>query len=710
MRRLRSTRDGRIRGWARPLLQRALLPLATLLLTPAALAAQVGTCAPAPTALVLAGGGAKGFAHVGLLKTLDSLGIVPDLIVGTSIGAIVGALYATGYSGAEIDSLLHDLHLELVIKRYEPHVSRALDGFRPMVVWGKRTDRRWVLQAGAVREAEANAIISKLMLRGNLLARGDFDRLPIPFRAIATDLKTRAPVVLGGGDLAEAVRASFSLPAVLLPVRRDGLWLTDGGLSSNIPVGTARALGAERLIVSTLPSAAPEPESFENPLSVTTAVLNYIWVQDALGLGPDDVLVKQPTQGFSSLDYEPRTIDSLVMLGRRAADSVFAQGVCARPMRHARAQVEMPTRIGNTRVLTEGVRDRDAIVREIGVAAGRDLDVQAIARGITGFAASERYLNLWLLPSGSGPDVNFALKLEEAPRRTFGIGLAFDHLMSGRFWAGGVDHSLFNADLQGAGILATGTYRTDLLLVARRQARVGRAYWPVGASFEAFTENVRLYDGPGELPPANVEEMSIVAGLRPLFASGWTYELGADFRLWSEPGFGTRGTVGARGAIRLRQEGAPIPTIDLEGIALARWQRARVDISASRSVGAAELRPRLRLGWGTRLPVQHTFTLGGMDGFAGLRMLELRGDQEVFASILARWPIWRQVRARIEPMAGMIATGPGLLRRNGPTDGLIMIGARIGVELASPIGPIRLEQGFNNQGQRQALIRVGYWF
>ncbi|HET8769906.1 MAG TPA: patatin-like phospholipase family protein [Gemmatimonadaceae bacterium] len=680
-----------------------------LALAPAALGAQVGSCIAAPTALVLAGGGAKGFAHIGLIKTLDSLGIVPDLVVGTSIGAIVGSLYATGYTGVEIDSMMRGLHLENAIKRYEPHVSQALDGVRPVVVW-EQWDRRWILQAGAVREAEANAIISRLMLRGNLLARGDFDRLPIRFRAIATDLNTRNPVVIGSGDLARAVRASFSLPAIMRPVQRDSLWLTDGGLSSNIPVKTARALGAERLIVSTLPSARLEVETFDSPLSVTSAVLDYIWVQDSLHLGPDDVLVSHPTQRFSSLNYEPPTIDTLVWLGRHTADSVFASGVCARPLWNARAVVVEPTRIGETRILTSGISDRGAILREIGISSQSELDIGAIERGITRFADSERYQSVWLMPSGENETVNFDLQVERAPQRNFGIGFAFDHLMSGRFWAGGVDHSLFDTDLEGVGLLTTGTYRTDLLLVARRKARVGEGYWPVGTSVEAFAEDVRLYNGPGELAPAKAEELSIVAGLRPMFESGWTYELGADFRLWREPGLGTRGTIGARGAIRLRQPGAPIPTIDIEGIALERWQRARLDISASRAVGDVELRPRLRLGWGRKLPIQHTFTLGGLDGFAGLRMLELRGDQEVYASILARWPMWRQLRARVEPMAGMIANGPGILRRDGPTDGLLMIGARIGVELSTPVGPIRLEQGFNNQNRRQALIRVGYWF
>jgi len=680
-----------------------------LALVPGTLPAQPAErCEPAPTALVLSGGGAKGFAHIGLIQTLDSLGIVPDYVVGTSIGAVVGSLYASGYSGNEIDSLLRSIHLETMIRSYQPHVSRALDGFKPVVVW-ERIDKRWIVQAGAVREVEANTIIARLLLRGNLIARGDFDRLPIPFRAIATDLDTRRPIALAGGDLAEAVRASFSLPVVLRPVQRDTLWLTDGGISSNIPVGVARSLGAERLIVSTLPSAKAAKETFDNPLSVSTVIFEFIWKQDSLGLGPDDVHVAQRTEAFSTLNYDSLTIDSLVRTGRRTADSVFASGVCARPLRQAKATPNLPVAIGRARMATEGVRDRDLIVRDLGLVNGMTLDVDAIRRGLARFSTSERYSSVWLSPSGDGPTVDFDLEVSSAPERSFGIGLAFDHLMSGRFWAGGVNRALIG-DLEGAGMFAVGTYRTDLLLAVRRSARIGRNYRPIGASLEALSEDVRLYSGAGELPPAKAEEMSVVAGLRPLYESGWTFELGADYRLWREPALGTRGAAGARGAIRLRQPGGPAPSVDFEAIGLTRWQRVRMDIAASTFVDAVEIRPRLRAGWGSRLPVQHTFTLGGLDGFAGMRMLELRGDQELFGSVLVRWPLWRQLTGRLEPMAGLISTGPGLLQRRGELEGVILAGLRIGVELASPVGPIRLEQGFNNQNRRQALIRVGYWF
>ena len=170
--------------------------------------ASAQVCLPAKTALVLSGGGAKGFAHIGVMEVMDSLGLVPDLIVGTSIGSIMGAMYAAGYTGKQIDSITRSLPIEQMIRQYEPKVSSGIGLLRPLIVWEKGLSG-YVIQSGAVREGEVNAFLSSLLLRANLKARGDFDSLPIPFRAVAADLDTRAAVVLDRGDLAQAVRASF---------------------------------------------------------------------------------------------------------------------------------------------------------------------------------------------------------------------------------------------------------------------------------------------------------------------------------------------------------------------------------------------------------------------------------------------------------------------------------------------------------------------
>src|SRR5512139_1319211 len=250
-----------------------LVTLVTTALAAAPLAGQQRPACGGRTALVLSGGGAKGIAHVGVIRALDSLGIRPDLVVGTSMGSIIGALYASGYTGAQIDSITASGPTDLFTNR-APRTPRAWRPLVPLLTW-EQGSSGLALQNPTVREPDANASLSQVFLRGNLLARGDFDRLPIPFRAVATDLTNRAPVVLGQGDLAQAIRASIAVPLVFAPERIDGKVLTDGGISANIPVGVARALGATRVIVSDVSGRFLTAEELKDPLKVADQLVGF---------------------------------------------------------------------------------------------------------------------------------------------------------------------------------------------------------------------------------------------------------------------------------------------------------------------------------------------------------------------------------------------------------------------------------------------------
>ncbi len=672
---------------------------------------QAQTCAPAKTALVLSGGGAKGFAHIGVLEIMDSLGLKPDLVVGTSIGAIIGGLYASGYSGLQIDSILRTLPIERMIRTYEPRVSSALGTLRPLAVW-ERGQQGYVLQSGAVREGEVNAFLSSLMLRGNLKARGNFDSLPIPFRAIATDVATRGTVVLSSGDLARAVRASAAIPVVLRPVQIGDQWLVDGGIAENAPVKVARSLGAQRSWISLLPFAGPDPKTFDNPFAITAVLLNSLFEQDSVMALRRDVLITNPTTTFGDLNFSRPTTDSLIEIGRVAARAAFAAAPCLSTLSTAKRKVDIPLIVKQVGFSGVKIVDGDLVLDELGVAAGDTLNVRKLDAGITSVSHHERYRALWLQPGGTGKDVTFQVQLDPAPQRSFGVGMAFDQFESGRLWFGGIDRTLRDGDAEGVALVKLGTYEQDIDVFVRRRALVGKTYVPFTVEGQLKHELVRLFSGGGELPSAETSEMVGFIGLKqdPRVDS-WQGEVGLDARLWREPLKDTRGTFGVRASAYLAQSEYEMGSI-VELLGFYDFQRARFDVSKNwRLAGQMDITAELRGGWGNRLPIQETFALGGDDGFAGFRIGELRGTQEAFGSILIRKRLNSLFHIRVDVMSGEVSNGYGVLQRiAGTTAGELFGGVRAGLEAATPVGPIRVEEGVSNTGQRAILIRVGRWF
>ncbi len=228
-----------------------ILSILVLLGSSPVLAQQQADSRPPRVGLVLSGGGGRGFSHLGVLRMLEEEGIPLYCVVGTSMGAVVGGLYASGYSPAEIDSLLGRYSWDDMF-RDRPD--------RPLMYTGRKdvSDRHLVefrLQGLKPRWARSlstgqrvSQALAEMVWRAPVQGFGDFDRLRMRFRAVATDLESGMRVEMGGGDLAEAMRASMSVPLLLQPVEMDGRLLVDGGIVSNIPVESARKLGAELVI------------------------------------------------------------------------------------------------------------------------------------------------------------------------------------------------------------------------------------------------------------------------------------------------------------------------------------------------------------------------------------------------------------------------------------------------------------------------------
>lgn len=679
----------------------SLLLFATLFAVAPA-AAQV--CRPPRTALVLSGGGAKGLAHIGVLRVMDSLGYRPDLIVGASMGAAVGALYASGYTGRELDSLSRVVDLNELFRAYGPSAPRSLGPLQALVVW-EQGDRRFSLQSPGIVEAEVNALLSAAMLRGNLLAGGNFDSLPIPFRAIATDLATRRAVVLASGDLAQAVRASVAIPFLFAPERTDdGRFLIDGGLSANIPIRLARTLGADRVIVSDATEHPTDSVVVGSALSVVDRLVQFLFQQDPDSMHAADLVVRPAVDGLTSLNFSPRNVDSLLALGRAAADTMLPRLRC-RAAGRTHPSARLPSRITGVQMEGAAEGERLALERLLGLGLGDSLDFDLLLSRVRRLGiAAEAYRAVWLGPQGAGDSVSFHLKLRRAARRVAGLGLVYDNELGGRMWAGLVDRSLLGAAAEGTGAIFLGELRRELYLGLRRKYQVGRQLFDPTLTVQLATENVRRFDpGGGELPEAETREAIGFAGVERVFNRNWQGALGIYGHTWREPAQGNHSTLGGLARI-IRTERARGQVFLAEGIWTGVYQRAALEGEVNLQLGRVRVTPRARLGWGDGLPLQSTFPLGGDDGFPGLHIGERRGDRESMLGVMFTLPIHRPLLGSIEFAGGRTAFGGGFLEGNW------VGGVRGGIGAHTPVGPVRFEYGYSTEDRGAWLLRLGRWF
>jgi NTE family protein len=260
--------------------------------------------------LVLSGGGARGLAHVGVLKMLERERIPIDVIAGTSMGAIIGGLYASGMDAGRLE-------YELLAVNWDEVFASRVD--RPLLTQRRKEadfELSPMLEFG-MRDGELRAPLGALSGRGleTLLRRytlpvrsvRDFSRLAIPFRAVATNLETGEPVILSEGDLALALRSSMSVPGVFAPTEADGRILGDGGLVNNLPVDVARAMGADIVIAVNIGTPLSGRDALGSVGGLTTQMISILTeqnVQHSLAmLRPDDVLITPALGALTSSDF-----------------------------------------------------------------------------------------------------------------------------------------------------------------------------------------------------------------------------------------------------------------------------------------------------------------------------------------------------------------------------------------------------------------------
>ena len=269
--------------------------------------------------LVLSGGGAKGLAHIGVLKVIDSLGIKIDYIGGTSMGAIVGGLYASGYSGKELEYLFNRVDVDALLQDFTPRNSKTF--------YEKRNDEIYAVSLPFDKfKIGLPSGLSKGLYNFNLISRltlhvsdvNDFKNLQIPFFCIATDAETGEEVILDKGDLAKALVTSGALPTLYSPVEIDGKLLIDGGVVNNYPVEELRKRGADFIIGVDVQDGLKGRDQLNDVTSLLGQINSYSMAEKMIEkIKLTDVYIKPDIKGYNVISFDK--VSELIPKGEAAA-------------------------------------------------------------------------------------------------------------------------------------------------------------------------------------------------------------------------------------------------------------------------------------------------------------------------------------------------------------------------------------------------------
>jgi NTE family protein len=354
--------------------------------------------------LVLSGGGARGAAHIGVLKVLDDLHIPVDAIAGTSMGAVVGGLYASGLSAREIEAIMTSVNWQDAFRDRPSRTDLAFrrkeeeENFLVNFPLGLRS-RHFQLPKGLIQGQRLSQFLRRLTLP--IAEVTDFDALPTHFRAVATDLESGDPVVMHDGDLASAMRASLSAPGVFAPVERDGRLLVDGGLAENLPVDVARAMGVDILIVVDVSTPLVARDKLTSAPVISNQMLAILIRHNEQrqleSLSKSDVRITPILGEFSPFDFASvsRAVEAGEQAGLAAQNELLALAIDAASYeRYAQARTaarETPPRIDFVRIEPGSERYAAALHKIFDDQIGAPADPRALAKRVASAYGGENF-------------------------------------------------------------------------------------------------------------------------------------------------------------------------------------------------------------------------------------------------------------------------------------------------------------------------------
>ncbi|CAI8846698.1 NTE family protein [Pseudomonas chlororaphis] len=319
--------------------------------------------APRPKiGLVLSGGAARGLAHIGVLKALEEQGVKIDAIAGTSMGAVIGGLYASGYKIDELEKLALGIDWQQALSDAPPRADvpfRRKQDDRDFLVKQKlsfRDDGSLGLPLGVIQGQNLALLLESMLAHAS--DTRDFDKLPIPFRAVATDIASGEKVVFRKGHLPRVIRASMSIPAVFAPVELDGRLLVDGGMTDNIPLDVARDMGVDIAIVVDIGTPLRSRQQLATVVDVLNQSITLMTRRNSeeqlATLHKNDVLIQPPLASFGVTDFGRAR--EMIDAGYRATRILDARLASLRPVEPMNAELSAARAPGQRTPIITAIR------------------------------------------------------------------------------------------------------------------------------------------------------------------------------------------------------------------------------------------------------------------------------------------------------------------------------------------------------------------
>ncbi len=420
---------------------------------------------PRPTVgYALSGGGAKGLAHIGSIEVLESIGLYPDKIAGTSMGSIVGALYAVGYSAKDMTRIADSINWDVILfdrmqrtdfAIEEKNLAEAyllkfgFDGFKLQVPTGMLSGQRLGVMLGGLLWPSHDI--------------RDFSQLSIPFRAVALDVMTGETISLGTGDLVDAVRASMAIPTAFTAMEIDGRLLVDGGVAQNFPIKEVKELGSDIVIGFDVGGILYERKKLTSALAIMDQITSLQVVESAIEQENDCNVYIRPELGeLSAADFNKA--DTLMTLGRLAAEAQrpFLQQLKDSLEKYYPQPEVRPFMPVQKRVMVKEIEFKGLSRISEGLAssrlrlrADRALTIKEIEKAIDRLYGTQFFKKIDYRVEGLGKDSKLVIRVEEASYATIRFALHADNVYKTGIL---VNYTVRNFRKQGSRIMLTGRF------------------------------------------------------------------------------------------------------------------------------------------------------------------------------------------------------------------------------------------------------------